>query len=328
MPLTSGRLLQAALDLWERNFAMKWQAGQKTGQTLLSLFAGLLIWEIAGWQFNTAFFAPVLGSDVPFMKGIAETVAGLFGKTIDNPHPGTLPKLWSLLDLPAVINAWSGARNEGASILPALSAATNASDLLRALTSSLSLFLTGLVLAMLAGLGLGMAMARLPWLRVALDSYILGLYATPMAALIPFILAIFGFEFWPKVLVVFLFALFPILYNTLEGARSLKPEYLEVAYAFRTKEWRLWKDIIIPYTLPFAMTGLRQGVARALVGMVAAEILLNPTGIGDLLIGSERAFDMAGVLSSILVVTVLGALLMAFVRAIEIRYITWGAALR
>jgi ABC-type nitrate/sulfonate/bicarbonate transport system permease component len=307
---------------------MNWLAGYKAGQVLLSLLAGLLLWEIAGWQFNSAFFAPVLGSDVGFSNSIAHAVANTFGYRITEEHPGTLPKLISFLDLPAIFERYSDTRADGAGILAAIMEAVTASDLLMALGSSLQLFLTGLAFALVAGLGLGMAMARLPWLRIALEDYILGLYATPMAALIPFILAIFGFEFWPKVLVVFLFALFPVLYNTLEGARSLKPEYLEVARAFRTREWRLWKDVIIPYTLPFAMTGLRQGVARALVGMIAAEILLNPTGLGDLLIGSERAFDMAGVLASILVVTLLGTFLMFCVRAVETRYIKWGASLR
>jgi len=307
---------------------MNWLAGYKAGQVLLSLLAGLLLWEIAGWQFNSAFFAPVLGSDVGFSNSIAHAVANTFGYRITEEHPGTLPKLISFLDLPAIFERYSDTRADGAGILAAIMEAVTASDLLMALGSSLQLFLTCLAFALVAGLGLGMAMARLPWLRIALEDYILGLYATPMAALIPFILAIFGFEFWPKVLVVFLFALFPVLYNTLEGARSLKPEYLEVARAFRTREWRLWKDVIIPYTLPFAMTGLRQGVARALVGMIAAEILLNPTGLGDLLIGSERAFDMAGVLASILVVTLLGTFLMFCVRAVETRYIKWGASLR
>jgi ABC-type nitrate/sulfonate/bicarbonate transport system permease component len=307
---------------------MNWLAGYKAGQVLLSLFAGLLLWEIAGWQFNTAFFAPVLGSDVGFSNSIAHAIANTLGYRITEEHPGTLPKLISFLDLPAVIERYSETRADDAGVFAALMESVTASDLLMALGSSLKLFLTGLSFALVAGLGLGMAMARLPWLRIALEDYILGLYATPMAALIPFILAIFGFEFWPKVLVVFLFALFPVLYNTLEGARSLKPEYLEVARSFRTREWRLWKDVIIPYTLPFAMTGLRQGVARALVGMIAAEILLNPTGLGDLLIGSERAFDMAGVLASILVVTLLGTFLMFCVRAIETRYIKWGASLR
>lgn len=296
-------------------------------QVLFSLFCGLLIWEIAGWQFNSAFFAPVLGSDTPFANSIAQAIAGLFGKTISEPHPGTLPKLISLLafaDMREAFSEVAGEQGWWAGVRRAIEVST----LLKAISESIMLFITGLALALFAGLFLGMAMARLPNLRIALEHYILALYSTPMAALIPFILAIFGFEFWPKVLVVFLFALFPILYNTLEGARSLKPEYVEVAKAFRTNEYRLWTDIIIPFTLPFGLTGLRQGIARALVGMVAAEILLNPAGIGDLLVSRSQAFDMAGVLSAITIVTVLGAALMAGVRGFENRYVKWRNAMR
>jgi ABC-type nitrate/sulfonate/bicarbonate transport system permease component len=302
--------------------------GRQRGQVLMSLLTGLLIWEIAGWHFNSAFFAPVLGSDVPLTNWLANTIAGLFGIGISEQHPGTLPRLLAFLAIDDMVAAWRESASAGHGLLTNFAAAIGGSELITALGQSLSIFLTGLVFATLLGLLLGMTMARFGWLRIALEHYILALYSTPMAALIPFILAIFGFEFWPKVLVVFLFTLFPVLYNTLEGARSLKPEYVEVARSFRTSERRLWTDIIIPFTLPFAMTGLRQGLARALVGMVAAEILLNPTGIGDLLVGSSRAFDMAGVLASIVVVTVLGAVMMATVRMFEDRYVKWRNAAR
>lgn len=307
---------------------MNWLPGHRTGQVLLSLFTGLFLWEIAGWQFNSAFFAPVLGSDFYLTNAIAKNLASLFGFAISEEHPGTLPRLAALANFGEMREVMAQTLAAGKGIWTAMDEAIRASDLFSAMRDSISLFLTGLFLAMITGLFLGMIMARLPWLRIALESYILALYSTPMAALIPFILAIFGFEFWPKVLVVFLFGLFPVLYNTLEGARSLKAEYLEVAKSFRTGEWRLWIDVIIPYTLPFALTGLRQGVARALVGMVAGEILLNPTGLGDLLISASRAFDMAGVLATIVVVTVLGGLLMALVRAVENRYVKWGNAIR
>ena len=82
----------------------------------------------------------------------------------------------------------------------------------------------------------------------------------------PFILSMMGFGFWPKVLVVFLFSVFPILYNTVEGARSLKPELIEVAQSFRSSEWALWREVMLPYTLPFAMTGVRLAIGRALSG--------------------------------------------------------------
>ncbi|MBT5648258.1 MAG: ABC transporter permease [Rhodospirillaceae bacterium] len=268
----------------------------RIAQVCLSLFIGLTIWEIAGWQFNAAHMAPVLGSDFFATRWIAELFAG--GVKMEE-HPGTIPRLIEFIQ-------------EG--------------EFFIALGQSLALFGTGFGIAMVIGLPLGILMARLRLMRIGLESYILGLYATPMAALIPFILAIFGFQFWPKVIVVVLFSVFPILYNTLEGARSLKPEMLEVAKAFRSSERRIWIDILIPYTLPFALTGIRQAIGRALVGMVAAEIFLNNTGLGGWLVDSSRSFDMAGVLGAIIVTTLIGVFLMSLVRRLEKRFAGWRGA--
>ena len=192
-----------------------------------------------------------------------------------------------------------------------------------AFADSVKLFVTGFVIGILTAVPLGITMARLALMRVALETYILILYVTPMVALIPFILSIMGFDFWPKVLVVTLFTFFPVLYNTLEGARSVKPELLEVARSFRTSEAAIWLDILIPYTLPFALTGIRQATGRALVGMVAAEFFLATGGLGEQIIVASRNFDMAGVLATIIVITVFGLVMMRAAQALERRYAAW-----
>ena len=192
-----------------------------------------------------------------------------------------------------------------------------------ALMSSLALFFTGLAAAIAAGVAIGLLLARVRILRVALESYIMVLYATPMVALIPFILSMMGFGFAPKALVVFLFAVFPILYNTIEGARSLKPEMLEVAQSFRSSEWAIWRDVLVPYTLPFALTGIRQAIGRALVGMVAAEFFLSGSGIGLIIIRSGQDFDIPGLYGGIIVVTVLGVVLISLGRMLEDRFAAW-----
>jgi ABC-type nitrate/sulfonate/bicarbonate transport system permease component len=195
--------------------------------------------------------------------------------------------------------------------------------LLNALQSSLLIFLTGLGLAIVVGIAVGLLLARVRLLRVALENYIMLVYATPMVAMIPFILSMMGFGFGPKVLVVFLFALFSVLYNTIEGARSLKPELIEVAHAFRSGEWAIWRDILIPYTLPFAMTGIRQGIGRGLVGLVSAEFFLSGSGIGLLIIRSGQDFDIPGLYAAILIVTILGVALMGIGRLLEHRFAAW-----
>jgi NitT/TauT family transport system permease protein len=193
----------------------------------------------------------------------------------------------------------------------------------QAFLSSFSLFVTGFGIGALTAVPLGILMARWALLRIALESYILILYVTPMVALIPFILSIMGFDFWPKVLVVVLFTFFPVLYNTLEGARSVRPDLLEVARSFRADERSIWTDVLIPYTLPFALTGIRQAAGRALVGMVAAEFFLATSGLGEQIVVASRNFDMAGVLASIIVITVLGVLLMRGAQALERKFAAW-----
>jgi ABC-type nitrate/sulfonate/bicarbonate transport system permease component len=193
----------------------------------------------------------------------------------------------------------------------------------RALGSSLGLFGVGFGLSVAIGVPLGLLLARMRQLRVALESYIAILNATPMAALIPFILSMMGFDFAPKVLVVFLFAVFPILYNTVEGARSIRPELIEVARSFRSTERALWRDVLLPFVLPFALTGIRQAIGRALVGMVAAEFFLSASGIGMTLQTAAQSFDTATVFAAILLVTLLGVALMELGGAIERRYAAW-----
>ncbi|MBO0755233.1 MAG: ABC transporter permease [Bradyrhizobiaceae bacterium] len=191
------------------------------------------------------------------------------------------------------------------------------------LASSLELFVTGFSAAVLIGMPFGMLLARVRILREALDVYIMILYATPMVALIPFILSLMGFGFAPKVLVVFLFAVFPIIYNTVEGARSIKPELIEVARSYRSGEWPLWREVMVPYTLPFTMTGVRQAIGRALVGMVAAEFFLSSSGLGEIIMTSSQSFDTAGVFAAVLIIGVLGVALMHVGSMLEARFARW-----
>jgi NitT/TauT family transport system permease protein len=209
------------------------------------------------------------------------------------------------------------------STLKSLVAFGSSGALLHQAADSFRLYITGLVISVLVGAPLGVLLARVTWLRVALEDYIMVLYATPMVALIPFILSIMGFGFAPKVLVVFLFAVFPVLYNTIEGARSIRPELVEVARSFRTGEWQLWRDVMIPYTLPYTMTGIRQAIARGLVGMVAAEFFLSPSGLGQMIMMGSMNFDTAGMLAAILVIVLLGVGLMDLGRYLEKRFAAW-----
>jgi ABC-type nitrate/sulfonate/bicarbonate transport system permease component len=196
-------------------------------------------------------------------------------------------------------------------------------EFIRQFLNSAQLFITGFALAVGIGMPFGMLLARVRTLRVGIEPYLMIIYATPMVALIPFILSLMGFGFAPKVLVVFLFAVFPVIYNTIEGARSIKPELLEVARSCRSSEWALWREVMLPYTLPYAMTGVRQAIGRALVGMIAAEFFLSSTGVGQLIMSASQNFDTGGVFASVMVIALIGIGLMRLGLTIERHFARW-----
>ncbi|SRR6266568_71525 len=192
-----------------------------------------------------------------------------------------------------------------------------------ALASSFSVYAVGEVMAVVSGAAVGLLFARRVILRRAFEPYLVALYAAPMVALIPFLLALIGFGFWPKVIVVFLFAFFPVEFSTQRGAQSVAPELLDVARAFRTSERGIWRHVVVPYTLPYLMTGVRQALARGLVGMIAAEFFLSAGGLGSLLITQSEQFDTGAMLATTLVITVVGVALMAAGRLVERRFARW-----
>jgi NitT/TauT family transport system permease protein len=192
-----------------------------------------------------------------------------------------------------------------------------------ALWTSFQSYLAGMAIALVLGAFIGLLLARRRLLRTALEPYVIALYATPMVGLIPFLLALLGFGFWSKVVVIVVFAFFPVLLNTQRGAQSISPELLDVARCYRSGEWGVWRHVIIPYTLPFLMTGVRQSLARGLVGMIAADFFLSSDGLGSLLITASERFDTAEMLAVTLTITVIGLLLMAIGRLVESYFARW-----
>jgi ABC-type nitrate/sulfonate/bicarbonate transport system permease component len=209
------------------------------------------------------------------------------------------------------------------STLSSLGSLISDGSLPSALASSFSVYAVGEAMAIVAGAAVGLLFARRVLLRRAFEPYLVALYATPMVALIPFLLALLGLGFWPKVIVVFLFAFFPVEFSTQRGAQSIAPELVDVARSFRTSERQIWRHVVVPYTVPYLMTGVRQALARGLVGMISAEFFLSAGGLGSLLITQSEQFDTGAMLAVTLVITLTGVALMAIGRLVERRFARW-----
>jgi sulfonate transport system permease protein len=191
---------------------------------------------------------------------------------------------------------------------------------------SLVVLAIGFALAVVFGIGIGLLLARFWVLDVALNVYITFLYSIPSVALVPLIVLWAGFDTMAKVIILFLFAFFPMVINTYQGVKSVDPKLLEVGRAFRCSEGQLWANIVIPAALPFIVTGLRLALGRGLIGMVLADLYTAISGIGYLIVRTASTYQVDKMFVPIVTLGLLGVTLTALLRLAE-RYVApWTAA--
>ena len=199
-------------------------------------------------------------------------------------------------------------------------------ELWAGLWPSLLVLLMGLTLAIIFGTLLGLALARFHILDVGLTVYITFLYSIPSVALVPLIVLWAGYETTAKVIILFLFAFFPMVINTYQGVKSVDLKLLEVGRAFRCSERQLWTNIVLPGALPFIVTGIRLAVGRGMIGMVLADLYTAISGIGYLIVRSASTFQVDKMFVPIVTLGLLGVTLTALLRLAE-RYVApWTAA--
>jgi ABC-type nitrate/sulfonate/bicarbonate transport system permease component len=188
---------------------------------------------------------------------------------------------------------------------------------------SLLVLLYASILSVVVGVLLGVVMGRFSIVDWATDIYVSALYSMPMVAMVPLIVLWFGFKVPAKVIIVFLFMVFPILLNTYQGVKDVDRNLQEVARSFCSTEGQLWRHLIIPSAIPFIVVGVRLAIGRGLVGMIVAEFYTSVTGLGYMIVRYANAFETDKLFVPIVVVMILGVGLMWLAKWAEGRIAPW-----
>jgi NitT/TauT family transport system permease protein len=194
------------------------------------------------------------------------------------------------------------------------------------LAPSLVVLAVGLTLAAVVGIAIGLLLARFWVFDVAFGVYITFLYSIPSVALVPLIVLWTGYETTAKVVILFLFAFFPMAINTYQGVKNVDPKLIEVGRAFRCREGQLWANIVLPGALPFIVTGLRLAVGRGLIGMVLADLYTAISGVGYLIVRTASTYQVDKMFVPIMTLGLLGVTLTALLRVLERRVAPWTLA--
>ena len=177
---------------------------------------------------------------------------------------------------------------------------------LAAYANTMQPLVVGLAISAVTGVGSGVAMGLWRSAEWSLLVLFVILQAAPVAAIIPMVTYIYGIGFTAKVISVVIMALPLIVLNSYKGIRTAQPSLVEMCRSFQgTRAQEIFK-IILPGASTLIFAGLRLGVGAGFIGIILAELLITPTGIGDLITyhGSVADYpEMFADITSIIVVS-------------------------
>ncbi len=197
------------------------------------------------------------------------------------------------------------------------------SDATANLLPSLGRMLGGWAIAALAGIALGVAIGRLPLLADLTEPVIHFGRAVPPPTLVPVFLFAFKIGTPMEVAAVIFGVIWPVLLNSIDGARNVHPVHMETARAFRVSPVQRLVRIILPGAAPKIFAGLRLSLALALVMMVISEFAGSTNGIGNEMLTAQSTFDISLMWAVILLLGLLGIILNAAFALVEHRILAW-----
>ena len=183
--------------------------------------------------------------------------------------------------------------------------------LLQASMVTMKRLIIGYAIGIALGLPLGLLTARWTLCADTIGVMALGLQTLPSVCWVPLALLWFGLTESAMLFVVVMGSLWSIVIATDNGVRNVPPIYARAARTMGSKQWHTWVKVIVPASLPFIVSGMKQGWAFAWRSLMAAEIyvtILTGIGLGNLLNYGRELQAMDQVIGIMLVIIIIGLL--------------------
>lgn len=182
---------------------------------------------------------------------------------------------------------------------------------------SLGRVMLALLAATVLGVAFGLCAGWIPRVKAAINPIFIALRPIPPIAWIPLIILWFGIGEFPKVLLVFIGAFFPVAQNTMSGVEMVDSMYLQVGKIYKASTWGMLKHIVFPASMPAIVAGVKIALSSGWMVVVAAEMLASKSGLGFLIIRGQESFDIALVLVGMVLIGIIGALLSTLFSYVE-----------
>lgn len=176
------------------------------------------------------------------------------------------------------------------------------------------------------GITLGIAMGWNKKIRAALEPIFEALRPIPPIAWIPLIILWFGVGEFPKILLVFIGSLIPIVLNTTTGVSMVDPMYLSVSRVFKANTLQTMLHVVLPNAIPAIFAGMKASLSSGWMVVVAAEMIASSSGVGFLISRGSSSYDVSLILCGMILIGIVGAFLSIVLSLLERWLCPWTAA--
>ncbi len=183
--------------------------------------------------------------------------------------------------------------------------------------------LSGYLAGVLVGTMAGILMAFSKTAKEILNPWVTISYNTPIILLAPIFITALGVGLVSKMAIVFIGAVFPVLFNTHIGMTTVDNRLVEAVRAFGGSRKQIFLKVTVPSAIPLFMTGLRLSIGRAIVGAIVAEFFGSKAGIGFLISESSEAFNTANAFVGVVVLAFGGYLTFEILKYLERKIAPW-----
>lgn len=184
-------------------------------------------------------------------------------------------------------------------------------------------FAIGMGAAALVGIPFGLLMGASRVVDAIISPYVWAMASLPRVALMPLLILILGFSDAARLTLVFLSAVFPIIINCMAGVKTVDPSLMRAGRVFGARKPDLYRKVIFPFTLPFIIAGVNQGMTRGLVGLVIAEIFGGNEGLGYLTKRAAETFNSPLLYAVLLLLVIFSLTFVQLIRWVEVKVAPW-----
>jgi ABC-type nitrate/sulfonate/bicarbonate transport system permease component len=213
-------------------------------------------------------------------------------------------------------------------MISALAEQVGTPEFWQALGNTLRGWAIGLVIAMVAGVVVGITIGSIPVLKAATSSTIEFLRPIPSVALIPLVVLLYGNDMRSTVILVVYASFWQVLLQVLYGVQDLDPVALETARSYRFRKSTRVRTVIWPTALPYVMTGFRLGAAVALILEITGELIIGSPGLGKQIAVAQSSGAVSAMYALVIVTGVIGVVVNVVARTLERHSLRWHPSIR